>query len=89
VLSSDPLSVLCYFVFGNMSANVFLKPARQRTVVVISCPLPGNGQLLTCPVQIWQPVQIWHDRGAHGGNVCVEDHCYFYNTVILDIIVVL
>ena len=28
---------------------------------VISCPLPGNGQLLTCPVQIWQPVQIWHD----------------------------
>jgi hypothetical protein len=28
---------------------------------VISCPLPGNGQLMTCPVQIWHPVQIWRD----------------------------
>ena len=28
---------------------------------VISWPLPCNGHLMTCPVQIWHPVQIWRD----------------------------
>ena len=35
---------------------------------VISCPLPGNGQLMTRPVQIWHPVQIWRDRAPPVGT---------------------
>ena len=44
---------------------------------VISCPLPGNGQLMTCPVQIWQPVQIWHDTATASffSNICRFGGC--------------
>ena len=47
---------------------------------VISCPLPGNGQLLTCPVQIWQAVQIWHD-GAMSEVDEVRTRLYIFKTV--------
>jgi hypothetical protein len=57
--SRDPLTVLCYFVFGNMSANVFLN-------------LPGNGRrdhLLTGRFgmdYVWmtRPVQIECDTAG-------------------------
>ena len=61
----------------------FLKPALNTQFTfetcpatdnpyVISCPLPGNGQLLTCLVQIWQPVQIWHDTAHRFGIVIMS-----------------
>ena len=50
MLSSDQLSALYKILFRlwQHERDYFFKPAWQRTTpYVITCPLPGNGQLIT------------------------------------------